>query len=145
MSVLSLHRIRPPTARGALAAAALTLGLLLTFGGAGHSLAVAAGALQSHRPYDFRLAALFVNGGVLLYVGLSNMVLSRWIAQGQTWALAWSAIVSTALAVYCALLFPVPSARDNVGPALVLVCGYLLSLGLLARRAVRPSTPATAA
>lgn len=110
MTVLSLRRVRPPTARGALAAAALTFGLLFAFGGFGHSLAVAAAALRDHRPYDFRLAALFANGGVLLCSGLSNVVLSRWIAQGHTWALVWSAIVSTALAAYCALLFPVPSA-----------------------------------
>jgi hypothetical protein len=70
-------RLRRPSALGALAAGAVVLALLMAYGGGGHLLAVIGSRARQGRPYDFRFAALVTNGAILLYAGLTNLVLSR--------------------------------------------------------------------
>ena len=108
-----------------LAWGAVVLALLMLYGGGGHLLAVTDSKIRQGKPYDFRFAMLVANGAFLLYAGLTNLVLSRWIARGRHWALAWSAAVTGALAGYCLLLLPVPTAREAAVPALALNLAYL--------------------
>ena len=135
MSTVAGLRLRRPTAFGALACGAVALALLMLYGGGGHTIAVIESRARSGRPYDFRYAALLTNGAILLYAGLTHLVLSRWIARARRWALAWSAAVTGALAGYCLLLLPVPTARGAAAPALALNLAYLVWLGAVWWRA----------
>ena len=125
--------LRRPTPFGALAAGAVLLALLMLIGGGGHTIAVVGSTLRFGKAYDFRFAALVTNGAILIYVGLTNLLLSRWIARAHRWALAWSAAVTGGLALYGAILLPLPTARDAAGPVLALSLGYLCWLGIVWR------------
>ena len=89
-----------------LAWAAIVLGLLFGIAGILHTTAVISVALRQGKPYDFRLVSLIATGGILIYPGLINIGISRWIKQGHPWALAMSAVVTLPLLVYEALLAP---------------------------------------
>jgi hypothetical protein len=104
-------QLRRPTAFGILAFGAAVLALLMVIGGSGHTLAVI--GTRGGRPYYSRFAALLTNGAILLYAGFTNLVLCPWIARSRSWALAWSASVSAALAAYSVILLPVTTARGG--------------------------------
>jgi hypothetical protein len=89
-----------------LAWAAIALGLCVGIAGVLHTSAVISVALKQGKPYDFRMVALLATGGFLIYTGLINIGISRWIRQGRPWALAMSAVVVLPLMVYEALIFP---------------------------------------
>ena len=89
-----------------LAWAAIVLGLVLGIAGIFHTTAVISVALRQGKPYDFRMVSLLATGGILVYPGLINIGISRWIKQGHPWALAMSAVVTLPVLVYEALLVP---------------------------------------
>jgi hypothetical protein len=70
-----------------LAWAAIVLSLLFGIAGIAHTTAVISVALREGKPYDFRLVSLLATGGVLVYPGLINIGISRWIRRGHPWAL----------------------------------------------------------
>ena len=106
-----------------LAWAAIALGLLFGIAGISHTTAVIAVALRQGKPYDFRLVSLLATGGVLVYPGLVNIGISRWIKQGHPWALAMSAVVTLPLLVYEALLVPARHSNQIFG---VIISGLYL-------------------
>jgi ribose/xylose/arabinose/galactoside ABC-type transport system permease subunit len=65
-----------------LAWAAVLLGLLFGIAGIAHTAAVISVAVKQGKPYDFRMVSLLATGGVLVYPGLINIWVSRWIRQG---------------------------------------------------------------
>ena len=135
--IVHVWHLRRPTAFGVLAFGAVLLAVLMVIGGTGHTLAVI--GARAGRPYDFRFAALLTNGAILIYAGLTNLVLSPWIYRGRSWALAWSAAVTAALAAYCSILLPLATARGGAVPVLALNGTYLAWVVLLWRRA--PGAP----
>lgn len=98
-----------------LAWAAIALGLCVGIAGVLHTSAVISVALKQGKPYDFRMVALLATGGVLIYSGLINIGISRWIKQGHPWALAMSAVVTLPLLVYEALLVPARHSNQMLG------------------------------
>lgn len=106
-----------------LAALAIALGLLLAVPGLLHTIAVAGGALKSHKPYDLRLVWLLTLGLMLLHTGLVNVVLSRWIRRAERWALGMAATVTALLLGFFLVLHP---ATDQA--VLILINGGYLTL-----------------
>lgn len=112
-----------------LAWAAIVLGLVFGIAGVSHLTAVISVALRQSKPYDFRLVSLLATGGILVYPGLINIGISRWIRQGHPWALAMSAVVTLPVLVYEALLVP---ARHSSQMAGVIVNGLYLCFLIVA-------------
>ena len=106
------EKLRP---HSTLAWAAIVLGLVLGIAGIFHTTAVISVALRQGKPYDFRLVSLLATGGILVYPGLINIGISRWIKQGHPWALAMSAVVTLPLLVYQALLVPAHHSNQIFG------------------------------
>ncbi len=98
-----------------LAWAAIVLGVGFGIAGISHLTAVISVALRQGKPYDFRMVSLLATGGVLVYPGLINIGISRWIRQGHRWALAMSAVVTLPLLVYEALLVPAHHSNQAFG------------------------------
>ena len=98
-----------------LAWAAIVLALLTGIAGIFHTVAVISVAVKQGKPYDFRLVSLLTTGGILIYPGLINIGISRWIKQGHPWALAMSAVVTLPLLVYEALLVPAHHSNQVFG------------------------------
>lgn len=117
---------RRPTLRGVTAAYAVGLSALMLYGGMGHLVAVTSVHIRSGRAYDFRFAALLATGSVLVYGGLTNIALARYLGRGADWAFAWSVAVTSAVTAYTGLLLPLPAARDAAGPAFTLNLSYVL-------------------
>ena len=109
-----------------LASAAIVLGLVLGIAGVLHTTSVISVALRQGKPYDFRLVSLLATGGVLIYPGLINIGISRWIRQGHPWAFAMSAVVTLPVLVYQALLVPAHHSNQMLG-----VIANALYLGFL--------------
>ena len=116
----AVFTVRRPGVLGLTAAAAVVYGLVILYGGAGHTIAVVGGALNRPRAWDFRFVALVSNGMILMNAALTNLILSRWIARGERWAFAWTLAATAFLAIYAGLLLPLEAARDAAGPAFVL-------------------------
>jgi galactitol-specific phosphotransferase system IIC component len=112
-----------------LAWAAIVLGLTFGIAGISHLTAVISVALKQGKPYDFRLVSLLATGGVLVYPGLINIGISRWIKQGHPWALAMSAVVTLPLLVYEALLVPARHSNQMAG---VIINGLYLCFLIVA-------------
>jgi hypothetical protein len=112
--------------RSSLAWAAIALSLSCGIAGIAHTTAVISVALKQDKPYDFGLVSLLATGGVLVYPGLINIGIIRWIRQGHPWALAMSAVVTFPLLVYEALL--VPAHHSNQAFGVILCALYLCSL-----------------
>jgi hypothetical protein len=123
---------RKVTAAGALAVAAVLLGLLMAYGGGGHLLAVISTKVRQGKPYDFRFAALLANGAILLGSGLTHLVVSRGIARGHGWALRASGLAAAAVSVYALILLPVSTARGASVPVLALNLAYLAGVAATA-------------
>ena len=100
------HPIEKRRPHSSLAWAAVALGVVFGVAGVSHTIAVISVALRQGKPYDFRLVSLLATGGVLVYPGLINIGISRWIGHGHPWALAMSAVVTLPLLVYEGFLFP---------------------------------------
>ena len=98
-----------------LALAAIVIGLILGIAGVLHTTSVISVAVRQGKPYDFRLVSLLATGGVLVYPGLINIGISRWIRQGHPWALAMSAVVTLPVLVYQALLVPAHHSNQIFG------------------------------
>jgi hypothetical protein len=98
-----------------LAWAAIVLGLLIGTAGILHTTAVISVAVRQGKPYDFRLVSLLATGGILIYPGLINIGISRWIRQAHPWALGMSAVVTLPLLVYQALLVPAHHSNQIFG------------------------------
>jgi hypothetical protein len=98
-----------------LAWAAVLLGLLFGIAGIAHTAAVICVAVKQGKPYDFRMVSLLATGGILVYPGLINIGVSRWIRQGHPWALAMSAVVTLPVAIYEALLVPAHHSNQMLG------------------------------
>lgn len=109
---------------------ALVLGGLMLVGGIGHMLGVIPTALRENRPYDPKMVLLLTTGGVLIYVGGVNAVLSRWIRRGVGWALVTSAVVSAALIGYLLLVRPLPDSGSMLRVSVVSHSLYLALLGI---------------
>ena len=119
-------KLRP---HSTLAWAAIVLGLLFGIAGILHTTAVISVALRQGKPYDFRLVSLLATGGILVYPGLINIGISRWIKQGHPWALAMSAVVTLPLLVYEALLVPARHSNQAWG---VIINGIYLGFLIVA-------------
>ena len=115
--------LREKPRHSTLAWAAIVLGLVFGIAGIFHTTAVISVALRQGKPYDFRLASLLATGGILVYPGLINIGISRWIKQGHPWALAMSAVVTLPLLLYEALLIPAHHSNQTWG---VIVNGLYL-------------------
>ncbi len=109
---------------------ALVLGALMVVGGIGHMLGVISTTLRENRPYDPKMVLLLTTGGVLIYVGGVNAVISRWIRQGVGWALVTSAVVSVALIGYFLLVRPLPNSGSMLRVSIVSHGLYLALLGI---------------
>jgi hypothetical protein len=72
---------------------AILIGLLMVIGGIGHTSGVISVAIKEGRPYNESSVFLLTTGGILLYSGLLNIAISRWIKQARAWALAMSSVV----------------------------------------------------
>jgi hypothetical protein len=118
-----------PRPHSTLAWVAIALGLLLGIAGVLHTSAVISVALRQGKPYDFRLVSLLATGGILIYPGLINIGISRWIRQGHPWALAMSAVVTLPLLVYQALLVPARHSNQMLG---VIINGLYLCFLIIA-------------
>lgn len=92
-----------------LAAAAFALGLLSAVPGLLHTVAVAGGAVNGHKPYDLRLAWLITIGLILIYTGIVNVLLTGRIKRQQRWALATSASATALLVAFLVVLHPASS------------------------------------
>ena len=112
-----------------LAWAAIVLSLIFGIAGIAHTTAVISAALREGKPYDFRLVSLLATGGVLVYPGLINIGISRWIRRGHPWALAMSAVVTLPLLVYEALLVPAHHSNQALG---VIMSGLYLCFLIMA-------------
>jgi hypothetical protein len=111
----ALATTRPLPLYSKLAWAAIVLGLVSGVAGVLHTSAVISVALKQGKPYDFRMVALLATGGVLIYSGLINIGISRWIRRGHPWALMMSAVVVFPLMVYEALIFPAHHSNQIFG------------------------------
>ena len=109
---------------------ALVFGALMLVGGIGHMLGVISTALRENRPYDPKMVLLLTTGGVLIYVGGVNAVISRWIRQGVGWALVTSAVVSAALIGYLLLVRPLPNSGSMLRVSILSHGLYLALLGI---------------
>jgi hypothetical protein len=118
-----------PLPHSTLAWAAVALGFLFGIAGILHTTAVISVALRQGKPYDFRLVSLLATGGILIYPGLINIGISRWIKQGHPWALAMSTVVTLPLLVYQALLVPARHSSQMVG---VIINGLYLCFLIIA-------------
>lgn len=85
-------------------------------GAVGHLVAVVAVAVHQHKPFDFRLVSLIATGGMLLYPGLLNLGISKWIGRGRQWAFAMSAFGTIALLAYAILLLFMKTPPDPTNP-----------------------------
>jgi hypothetical protein len=112
MTHMMKRTLRP---HSTLAWAAILLGLTFGIAGIFHLTAVISLAVRQGKPYDFRLVSLLATGGFLIYPGLINIGISRWIRQGHPWALAMSAVVTFPLLVYEALLVPARHSSQITG------------------------------
>jgi hypothetical protein len=63
------------------------------------------------------MVALLATGGFLVYAGLINIGISRWIRQGHPWALAIGAVVVFPLMVYHPLLAPAHHSNQRWAPS----------------------------
>ena len=111
-----------------LATASLVVGLLMLYGGIGHTIAVIGSKIHGHKPYDYRFVSLLTNGGILTFAGAVDTGLSLWLARGREWAFAWSAATNAALLTYLAILAVLPSAAAAARPALILNGAYFVTL-----------------
>lgn len=84
--------------------AAVLMGLVMVVGGTGHLAAVVGAAVHQHKPFGFRLVSLIAIGGMLLYPGILNLVVSASIWRGRQWAFAMSAFATVTLLAYAILL-----------------------------------------
>ena len=125
-STMAAPRLLP---HPSLAWAAIVLSLFFGIAGIAHTTAVISVALSEGKPYDFRLVSLLATGGVLVYPGLINIGISRWIRQGHPWALAMSAVVTLPLLVYEALLVPAHHSNQALG---VIISGLYLCFLIIA-------------
>jgi len=126
-----LEQTAAPTGlpHSSLAWAAIVLGLFFGVAGIAHTTAVISVAVRQGKPYDFRLVSLLATGGILVYPGLINIGISRWIKQGHPWALAMSAVVTLPLLVYEALLVPAHHSNQALG---VIISGLYLCFLIVA-------------
>ena len=123
-----------------LAAMAAVLGVGLAIAGAFHDLAAVGVELWVGEPYDLRSVWLATIGLVLMYAGLVNAVLSRWIRRAERWALGTAATATSFLFVFLLVLHP--AANQTL---LILISGTYLGLLLwrLSRRPHRATSPPT--
>jgi hypothetical protein len=112
-----------------LAWAAIVLSLFFGTAGIAHTTAVISVALREGKPYDFRLVSLLATGGVLVYSGLINIGISRWIRRGHPWVLAMGGVVTLPLLVYEALLVPAHDSNQALG---VIISGLYLCFLIMA-------------
>jgi len=130
----ALATTRPLRLCSKLAWAAIGLGLVCGIAGVLHTSAVISVALKQGKPYDFRMVALLATGGVLIYGGLINIGISRWIRQGHPWALAMSAVVIFPLMVYEALLSQAHHSNQMLGViANAIYLGFLIKVAVSRR------------
>lgn len=133
--------LRRPTFAGTASVYAVAHGMLMLYGGIGHTIAVISVHVQAGREYDFRFASLLAVGGVLIYGALTNLLLARWLGRGRAWAYAWCAFVTLAVTVFSALMIPLASARDAAGPAFTLNAAFAVFIAcgwIYQTRASRP-------
>lgn len=121
-------RLRRPSAFETLGIVAFLFGLLMLYGGLGHTIAIVGSMIKHSKPYDFRFAGLLTTGIILTFGALTSVIASWSIARGSRRAAAWSAGATGGIVVYCAILLPVEAARDAAGPAFVLSLAYLVTL-----------------
>jgi len=122
-----------------LAAAAFALGLI-AIPGLLHTVAVAASAVNNHKPYDLRLAWLLTLGLILMYTGSANMLLSGRIKRAERSAVAMSASSTALLVAFLAVLHPAKSQT-----LLIVLTGTYLGLLLVGLwRPVQPPGRAAA-
>ncbi len=95
---------------------AAILGLSMVITGAAHLLAVISAALAQDKPYDFRFVSLIATGGIIIYVGLLNLGVSKWLGQSKGWAFSMSAFGTAAYLVYLVLLLFLKASPDSTDP-----------------------------
>lgn len=88
----------------------------MILGGGGHLIAIIAVALEQHNPFDFHLISLIATGGILLYPGLLNLGISKWIGRGNPWAFAMSAFATASILIYLVLLLFESIPAENTDP-----------------------------
>jgi hypothetical protein len=93
-----------------------TIGLVTGLAGTAHLVGVVAAAVHKHKPFNFRLVSLIAIGGMLLYAGLLNLGLSRWLWRGRQWAFAMSTFGTIALLGYAILLGFMKTPPDPTDP-----------------------------
>ena len=110
----------------------------MIIGGGGHLIAIIAVAVNQHRPFDFHLISLIATGGILLYPGLLNLGISKWIGRGNLWAFAMSSFATASLLIYMVLLLfqcipaentdPFAGAKSSARKAILINGSYLVIL-----------------
>jgi hypothetical protein len=103
-----------PCKRAALVAG--SIGLVTVIAGTAHLVGVVAAAVHRHKPFNFRLVSLIAIGGMLLYAGLLNLGVSRWLRRGRQWAFAMSTFGTIALLAYAILLLFMKTPLDPTDP-----------------------------
>jgi len=93
-----------------------SIGLVTVIAGTGHLVGVVSAAVNQHKPFDFRLVSLIAIGGMLLYAGLLNLGVSRWLRRGRPWAFAMSTSGTIALLAYAILLMFMKTPPDPTDP-----------------------------
>jgi hypothetical protein len=114
-----------------LAAAGITLGLLLVLPGVLHTLAVTSVKMNAGKPYDLRFVWLLTTGLILLHAGLVPIGLSGWLRRGERWAIASSASAAVFLLAFLVILNPV---APQFGALIWLVGAWLVALLWALRR-----------
>ena len=116
-----------------LSQAAVALGLLFVISGSFHTVSVISDAVKERASYDFRMVSLLTTGGITIYPGLINIIISRWIKQGQLWAFGMSAVVTFPQMIFLAFLGPLHP-NFLIG---VILNGLYLGLLFVAWKSVR--------
>jgi hypothetical protein len=97
-------KLDTPLTLAVLARTAATLTLLL---GGGHLVEIAGGLVIGRRPYDLRNVQLVWIGGILVFSALANLIASRGLRRGESWAWGASGAVSIFVWLFTLSLIPV--------------------------------------
>ncbi len=105
LAILRWHRgkLTPPQTLAVLVRTTAILTLLL---GSGHLLSVAGGLVVGRRPYDLHNVQLIWIGGILVFSAIANLLASRGLWRGESWA--WGASGAATIFVWLFTLSLIP-------------------------------------
>ena len=104
---------------------AVLFGLVTAGTGIAHLSGVLSVAMDTGRAYDSRYVFLLTIGGILVYVGLVNVVLSWWLRKGDRFALGAATITTIAFMIFLVLLLPLPDGGSSTRGMLIGHGSYL--------------------